>query len=329
MANPQDRKPNAPFCWQEKNNLRHVRALVKKNLLKRSEGRNILDIFRAITEMMSDAGSDVLVGTNLAKKLASYALMGHSTAKQTLALMEFHKIISVNQIRESETGRYSSAQIQLLHPPQRELDVENTAAQNPTGGGKPDGGNSNARETRSGDSDPLIEESLKSTEEVMNLEENDSLASSATSTQTQKSSLGESRKGTKRFKKISREKLQQHVDKIIHHLGEMTGRQYDAHNHTTRDLRVRLRQGASVDDCILIIDHRFGLWFKDTRMTGYLRPQTLFAENHFDDYLQLAREWSQSGRPTLHPSAHRDAEEVAPSGPRRETMIRQWQQLSK
>ena len=327
MSPSQERKPSAPFCWQEKNNLRHIRVLVKKNQLKRSEGRNILDVFRAITEMMSDAASDVLVGTYLSKKIASYSLMGHSTVKRTLNIMTRHKIIKLKKIRDNE-GMYVSSEIKILKTPQKEINLdEPTRGPETASGGKSTAGQTSAGESHGGDSDPLIEENNNNSEENDEIEESRSLSSTTNTSTTSQSTPTTKIKNKQRIK--TRTELQNAVKQIIEHLAEITGRAFDPQSNATVDLRKRLRDGALVEDCMLIIDHRHALWFKDARMTGYLRPQTLFSKNHYDDYLQLAREWSQSGRPTLHPSAHRDAEEIKPSGPRREAMIRQWQQLSK
>jgi len=349
MTTHEHRKPKAPYCWQEKNNTRHIRSLVKAGVIKKSEGRNMLDVFRAITEMLSDnaSGSD-LTGTNLAKRLGGYALMGTSTVKKTLTLMEENEIISIKQIRDEETGRYGDAHLELRSPPQRGLDLIETAEQNSPGGGDSDGGCSDGGMTRSGKSDPPIEEDFKPVEETDSEEERGNSQPRVLKTRERGSCHPVTRKP-----KRSPEEFHIAVEEIINHLSELTGRSFDARTGETRDLRARLLEGASVENCILLIEHRVALWLEDLRMTGYLRPETLFAKRHFNNYLQLAREWERAGRPelgkpnlgqpnlgqpkltkpqtprpTLHEKGHRDSENVAPTGERRERMLERWKELS-
>jgi uncharacterized phage protein (TIGR02220 family) len=220
--------------------------------------------------------------------------------------MEEHNIIQIHQLREEETGRYGALNIKLLRAPQKELEFEEPlpAQQIVTGGV-----NSANGESRIGEITPPIEENLQPKEED-EFEEERILP------------LSESLKRSKSA-------LQRAVEEVIAHLNLATGRSHDPQVSSTQQLRERLLKGAEIDECILLIDHRSALWFKDPKMTGYLRPATLFSHRHFDEYLQLALEWDLTGRPTLHPVRHHETASVAPTGERKEEWIEQWRQLSK
>lgn len=307
MTTHENRRPKAPWCWQEKNNLRYIRSLVKKKIIKKSEGRNILDVFRAMTEFLSDhCCSDILVGTNLAKRLGGYALMGADTVKKTLHLMETHQIIRVFKTRNQNSGQYGASQIELLAPPIRWFEFEDediTSSGDLTTGENPSDG-----DLRGGQIHPHVEETLRPKEEA----------------------LGEERiLPQQEIFKRSKRALQCAVEEVIGHLNLSTGRSHDPQESSTRYLRERLIEGAEIADCIVLIDHRIALWQRDPKMNAYLRPSTLFSRNHFGEYLELARQWDQSGRPTLQPAKHQQTASVAPTGAQREEWIAQWRQLSK
>lgn len=76
-------------------------------------------------------------------------------------------------------------------------------------------------------------------------------------------------------------------NEIIGYLNERTGRHYRCVEATKRLIRARLNDGYTLDDFKTVIDkmcrERMG-----TELEKYLRPATLFAPSHFDDYLNWA-----------------------------------------
>lgn len=83
---------------------------------------------------------------------------------------------------------------------------------------------------------------------------------------------------------------------IVSYLNERTGRHYRCVEATKRLIRARFSDGYTLDDFKTVIDkmcdERMG-----TDLEKYLRPNTLFASSHFDDYLN----W------TVRPTQHREA----------------------
>lgn len=73
--------------------------------------------------------------------------------------------------------------------------------------------------------------------------------------------------------------------KVIDHLNEKTGSAYRKVDSTLRMITGRLKEGATVDECIAVIDDRVNAWGSDTKMAEYLRPKTLFSPTNFANYI--------------------------------------------
>lgn len=56
---------------------------------------------------------------------------------------------------------------------------------------------------------------------------------------------------------------------------------------TVSHINARLREGFYIDDFQKVIDHKSAEWLKDSKMSQFLRPETLFG-NKFEGYLQAA-----------------------------------------
>jgi uncharacterized phage protein (TIGR02220 family) len=56
-----------------------------------------------------------------------------------------------------------------------------------------------------------------------------------------------------------------------------------------RFLKARIRDGATVEDCMVVIADRVKYWSNDEKMRQYLRQETLFREGKFEGYLQAAK----------------------------------------
>lgn len=101
---------------------------------------------------------------------------------------------------------------------------------------------------------------------------------------------------------------------VTEHLNRVCGKRYDA-KRPHKNLRARLKEfrvperDTGLRICRLVIEHKFAEWGKDPRMRGFLRPETLFAEGHWQSYTLSAIEWDEAGRPSL---------ERTPSGNKRQ-----------
>ena len=73
---------------------------------------------------------------------------------------------------------------------------------------------------------------------------------------------------------------------IIAYLNEKTNSKYSATSkNTVKLIKARMKEGHTIDDFKKVIDIKSAQWAGDPKMEDYLRPNTLFAESHFDDYL--------------------------------------------
>lgn len=80
------------------------------------------------------------------------------------------------------------------------------------------------------------------------------------------------------------------LSEIILYLNERANKNYrDNNKQTLKSLNARIREGYSLDDFKSVIDYKVEQWGSDDKMKEYLRPQTLFAVSHFEDYLSQAR----------------------------------------
>ena len=72
---------------------------------------------------------------------------------------------------------------------------------------------------------------------------------------------------------------------IIDHLNEKTSSQYRASGQKTKTLiKTRFTEGFTIDDFKKVIDIKTDQWIKDSNMSKYLRPETLFGTK-FESYL--------------------------------------------
>lgn len=73
---------------------------------------------------------------------------------------------------------------------------------------------------------------------------------------------------------------------IVDHLNAKVGSRYTTKNKQLRGyVHARLEDGFTVDDFFTVIDTKSAKWRDDPKMRDYLRPSTLFAPSHFEEYL--------------------------------------------
>lgn len=75
------------------------------------------------------------------------------------------------------------------------------------------------------------------------------------------------------------------IKEIIDYLNSKLGTKYRAQTESTRKhVIARLKEGYSVDDFKRVIDNKYSDWNSDSKMSQYLRPNTLFGSK-FEGYL--------------------------------------------
>ena len=79
------------------------------------------------------------------------------------------------------------------------------------------------------------------------------------------------------------------ISQIISHLNNKASTAYRRETKKTCECISKiLKAGYTVDDCKAVIDCKVQEW-NGTEMQKYLRPSTLFADCHFEEYLQASR----------------------------------------
>ena len=74
------------------------------------------------------------------------------------------------------------------------------------------------------------------------------------------------------------------VSEIVDYLNDKTKSHYQARGKTFELINARLNDGYTVDDFKKVIDKKYKEW-KGTPYEKFLRPSTLFAPGHFEEYL--------------------------------------------
>lgn len=84
---------------------------------------------------------------------------------------------------------------------------------------------------------------------------------------------------------VKEEKYTDEIKEIIDYLNNKIGSNYRYKTESTNKLiRARLNEGFTVDNFKQVINTKCAGWINDPKMSGYLRPSTLFG-NKFEQYL--------------------------------------------
>lgn len=75
-----------------------------------------------------------------------------------------------------------------------------------------------------------------------------------------------------------------YIVEILAYLNERMGTHYGESKETVRLINGRMNEGFTVDDFKKVIDKKVKEW-KGTEHACYIRPSTLFAPSHFEEYL--------------------------------------------
>ena len=89
----------------------------------------------------------------------------------------------------------------------------------------------------------------------------------------------------KETEKKNNKDLMSSAASVLDALNRETGRHFKPTEGTLKPIMARLREERTVEECLEIIRKQVKAWKDDKRMSGYLRPETLFSSSHFDSYL--------------------------------------------
>lgn len=77
--------------------------------------------------------------------------------------------------------------------------------------------------------------------------------------------------------------------KVIEYLNEKTGKHYKPVDSNLKIINARLDEGYTYEDFMKVIDVKYSEWM-NTDYEKFIRPATLFAKSHFDNYLNQKEE---------------------------------------
>lgn len=84
---------------------------------------------------------------------------------------------------------------------------------------------------------------------------------------------------------------------VLTFLNQKTGSRYQVGKTSLENIRARLGEGFTTEELTLVVEYMTEKWGQDFKMSGYLRPTTLFLPTKFPGYLQAANKWHKAGRP--------------------------------
>lgn len=85
---------------------------------------------------------------------------------------------------------------------------------------------------------------------------------------------------------------------VVDYFNEKCGTRHKYSKTTLTPIKARLKD-YTVDDCKAVIDDKVEKWSGDKKMSEYLRPSTLFAAKHFEDYLNQALKQKVEDKPSV------------------------------
>jgi len=86
------------------------------------------------------------------------------------------------------------------------------------------------------------------------------------------------------------------ADELINYINKICGSSFRHSNPSRKPIIARLNEGITKEEIKLIIEYKFSEWGKNPKMSGFLRPQTLFGTGKFEGYLSSAKLWKSKGR---------------------------------
>ncbi|WP_420842382.1 conserved phage C-terminal domain-containing protein [Edwardsiella anguillarum] len=92
--------------------------------------------------------------------------------------------------------------------------------------------------------------------------------------------------------------LNQNIATLADKLGKPKPLGFRKGTSAAKQVSARLREGFSVEDCLLVMDYLSEMWGADPEMREYLCPTTIFRASKFDERVVKATNWANAGRPS-------------------------------
>ncbi|XEH40696.1 conserved phage C-terminal domain-containing protein [Edwardsiella tarda] len=92
--------------------------------------------------------------------------------------------------------------------------------------------------------------------------------------------------------------LNQNIATLADKLGKPKPLGFRKGTSAAKQVAARLREGFTVEDCLLVMDYLSEMWGADPEMREYLCPTTIFRASKFDERVVKATNWSNAGRPS-------------------------------
>jgi uncharacterized phage protein (TIGR02220 family) len=90
---------------------------------------------------------------------------------------------------------------------------------------------------------------------------------------------------TREEKRREEEKHMSSAAEVIHYLNSKANRNFEFVPANTKLIVARIREGASLEQLKAVVDVKVREWSNDPKMSGYLRPATLFNAEKFGQYV--------------------------------------------
>lgn len=101
------------------------------------------------------------------------------------------------------------------------------------------------------------------------------------------------------IKNKEKENILSFCEQAVRYLNEKTGSEFRASTKSTKSkIKTLLDNSFTIEDIKLVIDLKTASWLNDSKMSEYLRPETLFG-GKFEAYLQEAKRSLPKSKPSL------------------------------
>lgn len=104
-----------------------------------------------------------------------------------------------------------------------------------------------------------------------------------------KDSIGKSNNVLSSAEDDKKKERKETTKKVIEYLNEKTGKHYKPVDSNLKIINARLDEGYTYEDFVKVIDVKYSEWV-NTDYEKFIRPATLFAKSHFDNYLNQKEE---------------------------------------
>ena len=94
---------------------------------------------------------------------------------------------------------------------------------------------------------------------------------------------------------MENENENRNIDGVIDYLNTKTEKNFKTVDANRKNIRARLNDGFTIDDCKKVIDIKCAEW-NNTEYSKYLNPETLFRPSKFEKYLNQEPVKSNYGR---------------------------------